>query len=49
LTNANLLGADFRHADLAGATLKAARYDVYTRWPLEYDPGAAGAVLEIST
>jgi hypothetical protein len=54
LSGSNLVGADLRGADLCGcdlsgasltrARLEGARYDVYTVWPEDLDPKAAGAV-----
>ena len=59
LRGANLQGADLReaylgeadltHADLAGADLQGARYNSYTSWSVDFDPRAAGAILELSS
>jgi hypothetical protein len=38
-------GAYLRRADLSGAQLSEARYDVNTEWPEGFDPVEAGAVL----
>lgn len=43
LKRANLRGADLQGADLEGADLEGASYDDSTRWPLNFDPGKAGA------
>lgn len=50
LTGAQLQRADFRSADLSGALLtradlRGALYDELTRWPLGFQPEAAGAVF----
>jgi uncharacterized protein YjbI with pentapeptide repeats len=55
LVEANLIGADLSTTDLSGADmsqahlfeadLHGAKYDRYTRWPEDFDPVAAGAVL----
>ena len=40
---------DLSHADLAGADLRGARYNRYTSWSVDFDPKAAGAILELSS
>ena len=45
LWNADLSGADLSRANLVGAMLRLAKYNVDTKWPLGFDPVAAGAVL----
>jgi hypothetical protein len=39
LSGANLSDVDLNNADLTGA-----QFDAYTRWPVGFDPLAAGAV-----
>ena len=45
LYGANLRGANLYRADLTGANLREARYTAETKWPVGFDPKAAGAVL----
>ena len=45
LWNADLSGADLTNANLVGAMLRLAKYNANTKWPLGFDPEAAGAVL----
>ena len=50
LPGANMPGADLTGADLTGANLsdaylRAAKYNANTKWPVGFDPVAAGAVL----
>ena len=45
LTDAVLTGRDLSDADLTGATLTGAKYDLFTKWPPEFDPEAHGAFL----
>jgi hypothetical protein len=45
LAGANLAYADLKNADLANVTLAGATYDARTRWPVGFDPDAAGAVF----
>ena len=50
LSKAKLHEADLRKADLQGANLSEAnlsgtKYDADTKWPEDFDPVAAGAVL----
>ena len=47
LRQAHLEDADLNHADLTGADLDGARYNDHTSWSVDYDPAAAGAVLEV--
>ena len=42
LTNADLRGADLSGAILTGAELEGATYNAGTRWPVGFDPEAAG-------
>lgn len=44
LSDANLSGADLTGANLLHAILERARYDGFTIWPANFDPGALGAV-----
>lgn len=46
-TDADLGGTDLSAASLAGATLTNARCDARTRWPTGFDPGAAGAIVQV--
>ncbi|HXZ70197.1 MAG TPA: pentapeptide repeat-containing protein, partial [Streptosporangiaceae bacterium] len=41
-----LRGADLTGCDLSSTILDGARYDQQTRWPVGFDPVAAGAKLE---
>jgi uncharacterized protein YjbI with pentapeptide repeats len=43
---AKLHGADLREAQLANVRLREARFDASTRWPKDFDPVAARAILE---
>ena len=43
--DADLSGADLSRANLVGAMLRLAKYNADTKWPLGFDPEAAGAVL----
>ena len=50
LSGANLSGADLSYTDLSNATLSDtdlsnATYNAATKWPQDFDPAAAGAVL----
>ena len=45
LSGADLSGADLTNANLVGAMLRLAKYNANTKWPLGFDPEAAGAVL----
>lgn len=45
LQGANLAWANLGTADLAGANLTGAQYNSHTRWPEQFDPQAAGAIL----
>ena len=46
LRGANLLAANLRDADLRWANLSGTTYNGETTWPANFDPVAAGAVLE---
>jgi uncharacterized protein YjbI with pentapeptide repeats len=46
LSRAYLHGANLSRADLSGANLDEARFDEHTRWPENFDPKAAGALME---
>ena len=45
LNGADLSGADLTNANLVGAMLRLTKYNANTKWPLGFDPEAAGAVL----
>lgn len=45
LRGANLYGVNLSRAALRGADLRGAKYNADTKWPLGFDPEAAGAVL----
>lgn len=45
MRGANLRGADLRRARLHDARLDGATFDEATRWPDDFDPFAAGAIL----
>lgn len=45
LRSADLRGAELSGADLSGAHLRRARYTSDTKWPDNFDPRAAGAIL----
>jgi uncharacterized protein YjbI with pentapeptide repeats len=44
LAGAQLAGCDLGEAELKGAILAGATYDAQTKWPVDFDPKAAGAV-----
>ena len=46
LEGADLRGADLLRARLAGARFTGARADEMTRWPVDFDPIAAGVLVE---
>ena len=46
---ADLAEADLMDAELSGADLQGARYNSHTRWPIGFDPKAAGAIRELSS
>lgn len=45
LTGANLTGADLTGADLYKVILKEAKFNNETKWPADFDPVSAGAIL----
>ena len=46
MRGANLSGADLRYADLRAAELNGAFHTADTKWPEDFHPEAAGAVLK---
>ncbi len=45
LRGADLIKANLSGADLRGADLREAKYNANTKWPDDFDPEAAGAVM----
>jgi uncharacterized protein YjbI with pentapeptide repeats len=46
LSHARLNGADLYRANLKGIDLQGAEYNQRTRWPVDFDPKAAGAIYK---